>query len=64
MPALSTSGLSVLGKTQGAGVGQASREETAGSLRSGEPGSTAVYGDLNNGSALNLANKPIRWVMT
>ena len=25
----STSGLSVLGKTQGAGVGQASREETA-----------------------------------
>ena len=33
-------------------------------LRSGESGSAAVYGDLNGGSGLNLAIKPIRWVMT
>ena len=49
------------GRTLGAGVGQASREETAD--RSGESGS-GQYGDLNGGSALNLANKPLSLAMT
>jgi len=50
-------------KTQGAGVGQASREKprewAAVAIRDGYS-----LGDLIGGSALNLANKPIRWAIT
>jgi hypothetical protein len=33
-------------------------------MRSGDSGWDTVYGDLIGGSALNLANKPIRWAIT